>query len=300
MGRISKERRDKLLNGSNCSESATSSQDSTPKSHAYEMETKQAASILLELQTIIDNEKLSNSGQNINQHKKQPINYNLVLDTQCTYLIDNSTSSYDSFLAKVVKDILTNASQGILRVQNEIKNGQISDITIVDLPDEKLRETLKSAYLKSFSRLIVEFLKMPALNELPSQNIQIMIEIQSLSMLLLQHAPLFDNNESFLIIGNSRVDRKQLETCFGFECISQVFECCELQKSLNLTTSELALIMASLFTTPNDKFENPSTMVHIHENILHALKSLFYSNDRDEIFSQNLNQLIRKLSEINR
>jgi hypothetical protein len=184
MGRISKERRDKLLNGSNCSESANSSQHSTPKSDAYEMETKQAASILLELQTNKDNEKLSNSGQNINQYKKQPINYNLVLDTQCTYLIDNSTSNYDSFLTKVVKDILTNASQGVLRVQNEIINGGISDITIIDLPDEKLRETLKSAYLKSFSRLIVEFLKMPALNELPSQNIQIMIETQSLCMLL--------------------------------------------------------------------------------------------------------------------
>jgi hypothetical protein len=107
-----------------------------------------------------------------------------VLDTQCTYLIDNSTSNYDSFLTKVVKDILTNASQGVLRVQNEIINGGISDIKTIDLPDEKLRETLKSAYLKSFSRLIVEFLKMPALNELPSQNIQIMIETQSLCMLL--------------------------------------------------------------------------------------------------------------------
>ena len=53
------------------------------------------------------------------------------------------------------------------------------------------------------------------------------------------------------MIGNCRVDRKTLESCFGLENISQVFQFCELQQLLNLTTNELALIMACIFTTPS-------------------------------------------------
>ena len=110
--------------------------------------------------------------------------FDLVLETKCTYLIDNSTSKYDDFLAKVAKDIFINANEGIWRVQNELKSGGIKNIKVIDLSQDKLSEKLRSAYLKSLSKLMIELLKMPALNELPGNNIKIMIETQSLCLLL--------------------------------------------------------------------------------------------------------------------
>ena len=169
MGRISRERRRKLLKNYSTSQEAS-----------FDAEKEQVASILLELQaTLVDhkNTQVLSTDKSFKKEKKKSSKYDLVLETQCTYLIDNSTSKYDDFLAKVAKDIFINANEGIWRVQNELKSGGIKNIKVIDLSQDKLSEKLRSAYLKSLSKLMFELLKMPALNELPGNNIKIMITI---------------------------------------------------------------------------------------------------------------------------
>jgi hypothetical protein len=123
-------------------------------------------------------------------------------------------------------------------------------------------------YLKGLVPIFVDFvLELPGLSSFCQHDFTTILDNNLLVLYGFLNAKLYTNNELYLVIENTRIDRNAFEQFFGKLLCFSIFEYHETLNSLNLKNEESALLIPFILTSTG-KIDSFSIFLFVHFKIV--------------------------------
>ncbi|CAF1423746.1 unnamed protein product [Adineta steineri] len=189
--------------------------------------------------------------------------------------LGEENSSFIQYLRSKMID-LSNTHNGCTKQLIERMNSMLNSGT-KDFPGDwssiqDIRAGLSDAIPFHVKNLITFSREMPAINEIDSDDFHKMMNNRLFDFWMIKHAPLLQNNESYIMLPNGlQYTRKWMNKIIGEDMVEIMFEFAQKFNALKLTQEEYALIFPVVICMKDETLYDQETIRHILYCYLYTL-----------------------------